>query len=312
MPFGYNAHNMELRHLRYFVMAAEESNISRAAARLRLSQPAVSRQLRDLEQELGIDLFRREKSGLKLTAAGEAFLVHARDLLRRAGEAVGQMAAFRQPSKPKLAVGYIASALAGVLTPALRRFAVRNPEVEVVLRELAPTEQVKELREGRIDLAFIGAACPEVEQEFSVTIIRKVPLLAVLPDNHLLALRKRVALSELEGEPFIGFAEEKFPGRNTAIRQACQKAGFTPYFRHRVESQGALLALVAAGKGVTLAPGEMSRLPHPQAVMIRLKPPTPYIISTAARQRHGSPPLVMELLEAAAHPPSMPRLPEGE
>lgn len=312
MLFGYNEPNMELRHLRYFVMAAEESNISRAAARLRLSQPAVSRQLRDLEQELGIDLFRREKSGLKLTAAGEAFLVHARDLLRRAGNAVGQMAAFRQPSKPKLAVGYIASALAGVLTPALRRFAVRNPEVEVFLRELAPTDQLMELREGRIDLAFIGAACPEVEQEFSVKVIRKVPLLAVLPDNHLFALRKRVALSELEGEPFIGFAEEKFPGRNAAIRHACQTAGFTPHFRHRVENQGALLALVAAGKGVTLAPAEMSLMPHPQAVMIPLRPPTPYIVSTAARRRQHSPPLAMELLEEAAQPPPTPRLLEVE
>ncbi len=312
MLFGYNEFSMELRHLRYFVMTAEESNISRAAARLRLSQPAVSRQLRDLEQELGVDLFRREKSGLKLTAAGEAFLVHARDLLRRAGEAVGQMAAFRQPSKPKLTVGYIASALTGMLTPALRRFAVKHPEVEVVLRELAPTEQVRELREGRIDLAFIGTACPEVELEFSVTVLRKVPLLAVLPDNHLFALRKRIALSELEGEPFIGFAEEKFPGRNTAIRHACQTAGFTPHFRHRVESQGALLALVDAGKGVTLAPAEMSRLPHPQAVMIPLKPPTPYIVSTAARRRHDSPPLAMELLEEASQPSSLPQLSEAE
>src|ERR1700728_5184847 len=98
MLFGYTRCGMELRHLRYFVTVAEELNISRASARLRISQPAVSRQLRDLEEELRVELFRREKTGLKLTPAGSTFLAHARDLLRRSSDAINQMAAFRQPA----------------------------------------------------------------------------------------------------------------------------------------------------------------------------------------------------------------------
>src|ERR1700746_2543447 len=90
---------MELRHLRYFVTVAEELNVSRASARLRISQPAVSRQLRDLEQELGVDLFDRRNSKLRLTPAGEAFLAHARDLLRRSQDAASQMAAFRPQAR---------------------------------------------------------------------------------------------------------------------------------------------------------------------------------------------------------------------
>ncbi len=131
---------MELRHLRYFVTVAEELNVSRASARLRISQPAVSRQLRDLEEELGVPLFHRGNSRLKLTPAGEAFLAHARDLLRRSNEAVKEMTAFRPQARRTLTVGYIAPVLASTLTPALRAFGQSSPEVEVVLREMAPGE----------------------------------------------------------------------------------------------------------------------------------------------------------------------------
>src|SRR4029450_3480500 len=154
MRFSYTCDGMELRHLRYFVTVAEELNISRASARLRISQPAVSRQLRALEEELRVALVIREKHGLKLTPAGQAFLAHARDLLRRSGDAVKQMAAFSKPIKETLTVGYISPVLSGILTPALRRFSQAHEETEVALRELTPGEQVKSLRAGRIDLAL--------------------------------------------------------------------------------------------------------------------------------------------------------------
>lgn len=288
---------MELRHLRYFVTVAEELNVSRASARLRISQPAVSRQLRDLEDELGVELFQRQSSGLKLTQAGETFLAHARDLLRRSGDAVKQMESFHAPAKQTVTVGYIAPVLSSILTPALRPFSEQHAEVEVVLREMSPTDQLKALREERIDLALIGNPCPEVEREFLVTVLSRIPLQAVLPDNHLLALRKRIALSELEGENFIGFAEEKFPGRNAAICAACQAAGFTPRFSYHVENLTALLATVGSGKGVTLAPAEVNQLPHPNAVFIPIAPPVPSVISAAAQRKGERNPLVKALLD---------------
>ena len=297
MPAGYTWARMKLRPLRYFVPAAEELNISRAAARLRISQPAVSRQLRDLEEELQVELFRRESHGLRLTPAGGAFLAHARDLLRRSGEAVKHMAVFTARPKETLAVGYIAPVLAGILTPDLRRFAAARPDAEVVLRELAPGEQARALRAGRIDLALPGHPCPELEREFTLTELTRIPLQAVLPDNHRLARRRRIALAELGGEAFIGFSAEAFPGRNATLCAGCQAAGFTPRFRHHVESLTALLALVAAGKGVTLAPAEVGRLPHPGAVFVPLRPPVPSVISAAARRRDDGNPLVQELLK---------------
>jgi len=288
---------MELRHLRYFVTVAEELNVSRASARLRISQPAVSRQLRDLEQELGVDLFHREKSRLKLTAAGEAFLAHARDLLRRSNDAASEMAAFRPHTKRTLIVGYIAPVLA-TLTPELRTFGEKNPGVEVVLHEMAPGEQVEALRDRRLDLALPGNPCPELAKEFELVVLEQIPFQAVLPDNHLLALRKRIALAELKDEVFIGFDEDRFPGRNDMICRACQQVGFTPRLLHRVESLSALLAKVAAGSGVTLTPREVGQLPHAGAVLIPLKPPFPSVASAAVFRKGEPKPPVLDFMVA--------------
>ena len=289
---------MELRHLRYIVTVAEELNISRAAARLRISQPAISRQLHDLEEELGVPLFRREKNGLKLTSAGDTFLAHARDLLRRSNDAVKQMESFSTEARETVTVSYIAPALSSILTPGLRRFSEKHPKVDIALREMSPADQLQGLRAGRVDLALIGNSCPEVDREFAVTPLTRIQFQAVLPDNHLLALRKRIALSDLADDSFIGFAEDKFPGRNAAICEACQAVGFTPRFRQHVDNLTALLATVAAGKGVTLAPSEVGDLPHPQTVFIPLKPPVPVVRSVAARRKDDKNPLLHALLDS--------------
>jgi DNA-binding transcriptional LysR family regulator len=286
---------MELRHLRYFVTVAEELNVSRAAARLRISQPAVSRQLRDLEEELGVTLFHRSSSKLKLSQAGESFLAHARDLLRRSNDAVTEMAAFRPQLRRTLKIGYIAPVLA-TLTPALRAFAEKSRSVEVELHEMAPGDQIAALRNSRIDLALPGNPCSELAHEFEVIVLEKIPFQAVLPDNHLLALRKRIALAELKDEAFIGFDEERFPGRNDVICRACQEAGFTPRLVHRVDSLSALLAKVAAGDGVTLTPQEVGKLPHPGAVLIPLKPPFPSVASAAVFRKGEPKPPVIDLM----------------
>jgi DNA-binding transcriptional LysR family regulator len=286
---------MELRHLRYFVTVAEELNVSRASARLGISQPAVSRQLRDLEEELGVDLFHRGNSKLKLTAAGEVFLAHARDLLRRSNDAARELAAFRPQARRTLNVGYIAPVLA-TLTPVLRIFSQKDPEMEIVLHEMPPGEQVQALRDRQIDLALPGNPCPELANEFELVLLEQIPFEAVLPDNHLLALRKRIALAELNEETFIGFDEARFPGRNDMICRACQEVGFTPRLLHRVESLSALLAKVAAGGGVTLAPREVGQLPHRGAVFIPLKPPFPSVASAAVFRKGEPKPAVVDLM----------------
>ena len=272
---------MELRHLRYFVTAAEELNISRASARLRVSQPAVSRQIHDLEDELGVALFIRDNNGLSMTDAGESFLAHARGILRKSGEAITHMNSFRREPVNELAIGYIASVLDSILTPALKSFTRKNGDTKVCLKELSPQDQIRGLRDGRIDLALPGNPCLELAGEFEVIVLRRIAFQAVLPEDHKLAKRARIGLEELKGETFIGFDEKLFPGRNASICHACEAAGFTARLLLRVENLTALLANVAAGKGVTLTPGEVSRLPHSGAVFVPLKSPVPSVASAA-------------------------------
>jgi DNA-binding transcriptional LysR family regulator len=287
---------MELRHLRYFVTAAEELNISRASARLRVSQPAVSRQMHDLESELGVALFVRGSGGLALTEAGESFLIHAREILRKSAEAAAHMDSFRRRPAKKLTVGYIPSVMTEILTPALKSFTRGNGDTEVYLKELAPQDQVKSLRDGRIDLALLGNPCPELASEFDIVELRRVSFSMVLPDDHRLAKRASIGLNELKSETFIGFDEGLFPGRNSTICCACQEAGFTPRIVLRVENLTSLLANVAAGKGLALTPEEVSHLPHSGVVFVKLKRPVPSVISAAATRKGDRNPTLAELL----------------
>jgi DNA-binding transcriptional LysR family regulator len=288
---------VELRHLRYFVTVAEEKNFSRASARLRISQPAVSRQIKDLEDELGVPLLIRDGHSVRMTAAGETFLAHARDVLKRAANATHEMKRFQDRPVEKLVIGYLAPVLASTLTPALRCFEQKHPKVELDLLELSPTAQIEALRAGQLDLAFIGNPCPELYSEFELTLLQKIRLDAVLPDNHTLALRKQLKLSELANDPFVGFSERTFPGRNETICAICQAAGFTPSIRYHADSLSAALAFIAAGKGVTLMPAEVSRSAHPQTVFVRLHAPPPAIISVVAHRKDNGRASVLDLIK---------------
>ena len=273
---------MELRHVRYFVMAAEEKNISRASARLNISQPAVSRQIRDLEEELGVALFKRERNGLRLTDAGESALVHARELLRGAIRMAEAMKAFTEHSKKNLRLGFIPTALPGFLADGLREFNKQQKHVCVQIREMTQQQQEKALRDGQLDLALLGHPCPKLRKEFRIEPIHKTPLAAVLPDHHVLALRKSIDLAELDGESFVSLHEKNFPGRPELMTDLGERAGFTLNVRFRAEGFPELLGLVASGAGVAILPADVDQLPHPRVVFVKLKRPKVYLVSSAA------------------------------
>ncbi|HBY59440.1 MAG TPA: LysR family transcriptional regulator [Solibacterales bacterium] len=275
---------MELRQLRYFLMAAEERNVSRAAARLFVTQPAVSRQLKELEEELGAALFERERNGVRLTEAGQTLLVHAREILRRSQKAADEVRAFSpSPRKRSLAIGYIASTPASYLTAVLIGFGKRNPAIDVELRELQPAAQIEELRKGALDVALIGEACAELPRDqFEIRTVRRLPVQAVLPAGHSLAKRKAIALAELAADDFVGLAPRLFPGRNDFLRDACRQAGFEPRIRANAGSLSAVLGLIAAGRGLTLLPADAAALPHPGAIFVKLSSPKLAAESVAA------------------------------
>ena len=287
---------MELRHLRYFVMAAEEENISRAAARLNISQPAVSRQIKDLEEEFGVPLFVRASKGLKITAAGEAALPHARELLRRAGDLSMAMAAFGESPKRALRVGFIPTALPGFLASALREFNHGHDDVCTQICEMPPGEQEQALRDGEIDIALLGAPCPQLAAEFCVEPILRTPMAIVLPDNHLLALRESARLAELAGDTFVTLHEKNFPGRPAMFEELCRQAGFVAEVALKAEGLQEMLGLVAGGAGVGVLPRDVDQLPHPGVVFVTMSEPVLELVSSAVWRRDKETPELLELV----------------
>lgn len=272
---------MELRHLKYFVAVAEELNFSRAAVRLHISQPTLSRQIKNLEDELSVVLLLRQPDGLILTEAGDYFLEQAKDILHRSHVAAQTIKTLYTHTHESLVIGYIPTILESFLGQTLHRFGQAYPEVAVRFQEMPPSEQVRALRDGAIDIAFMGNPPNELDAEFTVKCVKKVPIAAVLPDTHPLARESSINLAELASEKFIGMREETFPGRNDRIRGVCHEAGFTPNLNLEADSHASMIALVGAGQGVAVMPNEARSLPHPRVVFVPLHHPVHYARSTA-------------------------------
>jgi DNA-binding transcriptional LysR family regulator len=272
---------MELRHLNYFVAVAEELNFSRAALRLYISQPALSRQIKNLEEELSVLLFLRQSDGLKLTEAGTIFLEQAKDILARSDVAMQTVKAYSINTDEPLVIGYIPTILQSFLGETLHKFSLAYPQVPIRFHEMPPSEQVKVLRNRKIDIAFMGNPPDELEPEFTVKCVKQVPIYALLPETHPLANQSSIDLRDVACEKFIGMSEETFPGRNARIRDTCHKAGFTPNLHLFADSHASMIALVAAGQGVALMPKEAEALPHPKVVFMPLHHPIYYARSTA-------------------------------
>ena len=288
---------MELRHLRYFVTAAEEGSISRAAERLNITQPAVSRQLRDLEEELGTKLFDRESKGLSLTDGGETALLHARDLLRRANRMMEALRPREGNPRKVIKVGYIPTALTGFLADGMRKFNQTHENTCVQIQEMTPAQQEAALQAGELDIALLGSPCPIIQQQFSTAPILRVAMAAVLPDNHLLALRKSIDLVELADETFVSLDEKNFPGRPEMLAEISSKAGFPIQVGVKANGLSEALGLVAGGAGVAILPGDVDSLPHPGVTFVKMKHPRIYLESSAAWSRHDADKEVLELVD---------------
>ncbi len=288
---------MELRHLRYFVMAAEEGNISRASSRLNVSQPAVSRQIRDLEEELGVSLFERRSHGLSLTDAGHTALTHTREILRQANALTEAMVPFAEGGKKtSLRVGYISTALPGFLAEGLRRFNQDHNRICVEIHEMTPKEQERALHEGEIDLALLGHACPELKKRYRTEPIAKVKMAVALPDDHPLADRKAIDLEELANETFLSLDEKHFPGRPELMKSMFERAGISPRVTLKADSLTALLGQVGGGAGVALVPADVNVLPHARVVFAKLKRPQATLISSAVWRKDGETPELAKFL----------------
>ncbi|WP_350280333.1 LysR family transcriptional regulator [Kribbella sp. HUAS MG21] len=272
---------MELRQLRSFVVVAEEMNVGRAAVRLHLTQPSLSRQIAALEHDLGVELFARVKRRFVMTAAGETFLAEARDLLRRADEAVRAAQRTQRGELGTLRLRFVQSATFEALPRLLGAFRRAYPEVVLDLESSTTLRQTEALRDGRIDVGLLRPTAPSGggKQAGPTTVVRLAPglssrvvaedpLVAVLPAGHRLTRRKRLRLAELADEPFVFYSRPSGPTVHDTIVGFCRAAGFTPRIEQEAADVQTIISLVTAGLGVSLLIGPTPPS-NPDAVVYR-------------------------------------------
>jgi DNA-binding transcriptional LysR family regulator len=253
---------MELRHLRYFIAVAEEKHVTRAAERLGMQQPPLSQQIRALERELDVQLFRRKPRGVELTDAGLALLTDARAILSHIDHAFAATKRTARGEQGRIAVGFTSSAPFHPFVPRIiRTYREAFPLVSLTLEEGGTMELIDDLRNERIDAAFVRTAIADQEGLVVDPLLQEAMVLA-LPRAHLLARRtnKGVPLKALADETFIVYRRHSGPGLYDAILSACNAAGFSPRVGQEAPRIVSTLNLVAAGLGVSLVPESLQRM----------------------------------------------------
>jgi len=285
---------MELRQLRYFVTVAEHLHYGRAAKQLHMAQPPLSQQIRRLEVDLGVELFRRTSRRVELTEHGAQLLEAARRVLAEADVVRDLAEGLEGGTVGHLRIGFVASVFNWGLAPLLRRFREENPGVEVTAMQMPVTDQVDALLDNRIDIGFTLARL--TYDHLRVQVIAVEPLVAVLPSDHPHADDERVQLSDLAGETFLIWRAPFGPHLDDYVTRACAEAGFLPTVGYQGPQIHTVAHMVAAGFGVSLAPRCDRAMATPGVVFKDLAPPEPWTVLSAVRHRRTSSAFVDRLL----------------
>ena len=257
---------MELRHLRYFVTVADELSVTKAAKLLRLAQPSLTRQIKNLEEELHVTLFRRDKKRLELTEDGRFFLERARRLLHQAEEDVDDLRSHSGGETKPLKIGYMLDMQYDLLPVTMSAFRKVWPKVPLNLIEMTAAEQIEALHKNKIQVGFAREPGLPSLTGLQSDVLTKCKMMVVLPDTHPLKKNKAVRLKDLADQPFISLVEDDYPGTREWLNRVCHEAGFTPNIKHESNSTSTLIHLVALEMGVALLPESCLRLPHEGAV----------------------------------------------
>jgi len=276
---------MELRHLRYFVAVAEERNFNRAADRLHISQPPLSRQIRQLEENLGVALLVHGSRPLALTRAGQFFYERAIQFLAH-GIELESMTRRIAEARRSLTVGFVASTLYGILPRVIRRFRTRHPEIALQLLEMTSLEQLQALKDGTIDLGFgrIRYESPGVRR----IILRNEPLVAALVADHPLSFRPSLTLKDLQTDTLLLYPQAPHPNFADQVLALFHETSLEPYSVIAVRELQVALGLVAAGEGIALVPECMNSLRRNEIVFKTLSEShmvSPIIISIRQHDR---------------------------
>ncbi|MFF3405069.1 LysR substrate-binding domain-containing protein [Streptomyces sp. NPDC002742] len=251
---------LDLRQLRYFVAVAEAEHVGRAAERLHISQSPLSRQIAQLEKNLGLTLFERSQQRIRLTSDGRVFLTEAQALLRHADRLENLGRRLGRGEEGGLCIGYVADAMhTGVLPSALRTLRDQRPGIHVALYDQESAEQFEGLRQRSLDIALVRTPPPENDPDLDAAALLRDPLLLALPEKHPLAVAAELTPDVLDGQPWIAVGDAQDPAWRDTFVASCVASGFTPDIRLDAADPLTALGLVASGLGLALIQKSMVR-----------------------------------------------------
>jgi DNA-binding transcriptional LysR family regulator len=245
---------MELRHLRYFQAVAEELSFSRAARRLRIAQPALSRAVQEMERELGTQLIERERKSPRLTPAGAVLLHETGVLLERLDEAIRRVRRTAKGEEGELRLGYIGPPTRAFLGRLLKEYARRFPRVTVILEERTPERVWEMVSKGRLSVGLTRPVLAHESLGLQSQLLREEKFCAAVPKDHPWAKLTSVPWKKLAGEPLIILARREGASSHDSIRGACAEAGFEPRLKHTPSLIGTILQYVESGAGIGVVP----------------------------------------------------------
>ncbi|HEV3431884.1 MAG TPA: LysR substrate-binding domain-containing protein [Paraburkholderia sp.] len=290
-----------LRRLQVFLAVCETLHMARAADQLGVAQPALSQQIKGLEEALGVRLFNRRKRGIDLTTAGESFRAEAQKLLALHQQAIDAVRRTARGEMGRLALGYVPSAMFERSFPLqLRAMREQHPNVELTLRDDSLGELCKALVAGEIDVALVRAPVPE-GLPLKHRVHSTQELVVILPADHTLAALERIPLARLVAEPMIGFPDPENVGIMNVVANLAAKAGVTLEQKWRVADVGSILGLVAAGLGFGIVPQNFAQLAGPEIVSRPLAGRTPRAELWLVWHEEKETPALKRFLAIAAH-----------
>lgn len=243
---------MELRHLRYFLAVGEALSFTKAAAQLRIAQPALSRQVQDLEDEIGVDLLRRSPRGVTLTAEGNLFLEEARDLLKRTDESVEKVRSLARGEYGELHIGYAPSPTVEILPPALAAFQKAVPRVKVFLHDLSSEELIAGLQNARLELAIMVQPAGEQTAGIEFESLRSYPFCVALTAAHPFARLKSIALEKVATEPLVALRRKDYSEYYLILDRIFAPIRVKPRIAVECDSASSLITEVEVGRGIAL------------------------------------------------------------
>ena len=290
---------MELRHLRYFIAVAEAENVSRAALKLHVSQPALSRQIRDLEEELGFELLERTAKSVRLTEAGRTFLEEATAVIARTAEATAKAKEVAKRSKSEIRLGYAPSLSVSILPHALRLFQQKVPHGRVMLHDLSSEEMLEGLREGRLHAAILAKPARGSLRGLRFEELARYRMQVALEPKHRLAAASEIAIEQIASEPLIAYSRKDYPEYHEELERLFSRIKARPKIAEEHDGVNSLVAAVEAGRGIALVPQSMDCFAGVRLKLVALKPaPEPIIVGMACVAGRAEP-AVQQFFESA-------------